>query len=49
MLERGGRNSHKRRRTNAEDNSLRSPRQRDEDVSVEQQTPVRDCVILIPA
>lgn len=49
MLERGGRNSHKRRRTTAEGNSLRSPRQQDEDVSVEQQTPVRDCVILIPA
>lgn len=42
MLERGGRNSNKRRKTAAEGDDWRSPRQREEDIPVDQQTPVRE-------
>jgi hypothetical protein len=40
MLERGGKNSNKRRRTATDGDDLLSPRQGEEDISVEQQTPV---------
>lgn len=42
MLERGAKNSSKRRRTAPEADNLRSPRQREADI---QQTPVRDFLI----